>query len=72
MAMPIYEFYCEGCKRKIEVIVSVRQYEEGEWVCNICQRKLRRLYSKISVGHPEVFGREARKWMLGENYGKEW
>ena len=51
--MPLYEFYCEKCKKEVSMTLSIREREEGKAVCPKCgSRKMRPLvgtfYSKTS------------------------
>jgi putative FmdB family regulatory protein len=34
--MPRYEFYCEGCKKPFELILSLTEYEKNQIKCPKC------------------------------------
>ena len=35
-AMPRYEFYCEDCQERFEIILTLTEYEEGKVTCTKC------------------------------------
>jgi putative FmdB family regulatory protein len=35
-AMPLYEYFCEGCKREITIPMTVSQHDKGGAVCPHC------------------------------------
>jgi putative FmdB family regulatory protein len=37
--MPTYEFFCETCKKKFEVILSISEYEKKSVRCPKCKGK---------------------------------
>ncbi|MEM7828563.1 MAG: zinc ribbon domain-containing protein [Candidatus Aenigmatarchaeota archaeon] len=46
--MPIYEFHCEDCGQKVEIIASISEKEKGlELVCPSCGSK--RLKEEIAT-----------------------
>ncbi|MBI2160594.1 MAG: zinc ribbon domain-containing protein [Candidatus Rokubacteria bacterium] len=51
--MPLYEFYCDKCKKEVSMTLSIREREKGEAACPKCgNREMRPLvgtfYSKTS------------------------
>jgi putative FmdB family regulatory protein len=34
--MPRYEFYCEGCNKPFEIIITLAEYEKGKIKCPKC------------------------------------
>jgi len=34
--MPYYEFYCEDCQKPFELILTLGEYEKGEFKCPKC------------------------------------
>ncbi len=62
-AMPIYEYRCGGCKRKV-TILTLRVSEAVEPVCEHCgSRALTRLMSRFALGRSE----ESRLDSLGDD-----
>jgi len=42
--MPLYEFYCEKCRKEVSMTLTMREREKGEVACPTCgSRKLRPL-----------------------------
>jgi len=37
--VPVYEFECQKCGKEFTLVVSVKQYEQGEFTCPACQAK---------------------------------
>jgi len=37
--MPSYEFYCKGCKKTFTVILTLAEYEKGNFTCPKCKGK---------------------------------
>jgi putative FmdB family regulatory protein len=53
MAMPQYEYFCDGCKKEITLSMSMSQHDKGDAACPECGgRSLRPLvgtfFSKTS------------------------
>ena len=51
--MPLYEFYCDKCRKEVSMTLSIREREKGDAACpQCCSLKLRPLvgtfYSKTS------------------------
>ena len=46
--MPLYEFCCDNCKKKFEVLVRIGQ--EGTVRCETCGGTVRKLFSTFGVG----------------------
>ncbi len=46
--MPLYEFCCETCKKKFEILVRLGQ--EGSVRCDSCGGPVRKLFSTFGVG----------------------
>lgn len=46
--MPTYSFFCEGCKKKFELYLSLHQYDKFKKICPCCNKdkKVIRLYSE--------------------------
>ena len=42
--MPIYEFYCEKCKEKIEILCKLDERDVQK--CKKCKKKLKQVISK--------------------------
>jgi putative FmdB family regulatory protein len=53
--MPIYEYYCNDCKRRVSLLwQSFADAEKREPICPRCHGKnLRRLISRVAVLHSE-------------------
>ena len=48
MAMPMYEYYCEGCKKEVTRTMSISEHDKGGAVCPQCGgRSLRPLMGTI-------------------------
>ncbi len=48
--MPIYEFRCLKCGKKVTLALTVSQYEKGKRKCAKCgSTKLERLISTVTV-----------------------
>jgi putative FmdB family regulatory protein len=39
MAMPQYEFYCKDCKKTFSKILTLSEYEKGDFKCPVCKSK---------------------------------
>ncbi len=37
--MPTYEFYCESCKKSVNIIISLSEYEAKKYNCPKCKGK---------------------------------
>jgi putative FmdB family regulatory protein len=37
--MPRYEFYCEGCEKPFEVILTLEEYKKGQIKCPTGSKK---------------------------------
>jgi putative FmdB family regulatory protein len=37
--MPHYEFYCERCKKEVDLTLSIGQKERGDYACPGCGGK---------------------------------
>ena len=37
--MPRYEFYCKGCKKEVELVLTMKEREEGSFACPHCKGK---------------------------------
>ncbi len=51
--MPLYEFYCDKCKREVSLTMTISEHDKGNAACPQCgSRKMRPLvgtfYSKTS------------------------
>lgn len=59
--MPIYEYGCEDCQKRINVFFrSFAEVKTRQVVCPHCQStRLKRLFSKVIIIHPE--GQRAQK-----------
>ncbi len=44
--MPTYSFFCDGCKEKFELYLSLQQYDKSKKICPSCNKdkKVSRLY----------------------------
>lgn len=44
--MPTYSFFCDDCKEKFELYLSVHQYDSSKKICPLCNKgkKVSRLY----------------------------
>jgi putative FmdB family regulatory protein len=52
--MPVYEFHCADCKRRVSVVQSFEEYGKTPPVCPLCGGKsLRRLISRVRVARSE-------------------
>ncbi len=49
--MPVYEYECEDCKRKFDVVATLGEKEAGlEPVCPKCRsRRVRQVFSRFTV-----------------------
>jgi len=49
--MPIYDYQCQGCKKKFTVEMTVDKYSKGPRVsCPKCKnKKVQRIFSSVSV-----------------------
>jgi putative FmdB family regulatory protein len=49
--MPIYDYQCQGCKKKFIVEMTVDKYSKGPRVsCPKCKnKKVQRIFSSVSV-----------------------
>ncbi|PYO46697.1 MAG: FmdB family transcriptional regulator [Candidatus Rokuibacteriota bacterium] len=36
MAMPIYEYFCEGCKKEVTRTMSISEHDKGSATCPEC------------------------------------
>lgn len=56
-AMPMYEFYCNDCKKEFNLILSVKEYEEyakKNFPCATCHGKnVERLITTLHVITPK-------------------
>jgi putative FmdB family regulatory protein len=39
MAMPVYEYLCEGCKKEVSLTMSISQHDKGGAACPECGRR---------------------------------
>ncbi|HET7876068.1 MAG TPA: FmdB family zinc ribbon protein [Methylomirabilota bacterium] len=37
--MPLYEFYCEKCKKEVSMTLTIGERERGEYKCPACGGK---------------------------------
>jgi putative FmdB family regulatory protein len=37
--MPSYDYYCKGCKKAFNVIMTLAEYEKGQVACPKCKSK---------------------------------
>lgn len=46
--MPTYSFFCDTCKEKFELYLSLQQYDKSKKICPSCNKdkKVSRLYSE--------------------------
>ncbi len=52
--MPLYEFFCEDCQRRVAVVQSYAEYGTTPPVCPHCRgTRLRRLISRVRVARSE-------------------
>ncbi|HXE74634.1 MAG TPA: FmdB family zinc ribbon protein [Candidatus Xenobia bacterium] len=35
--MPLYEFFCKDCKKEFSRVLTLGEYEKGEFTCPTCQ-----------------------------------
>jgi putative FmdB family regulatory protein len=35
--MPVYEYVCEACDRKFEIVLSIHEHDEAKIVCPVCK-----------------------------------
>jgi len=48
MVMPVYEYFCEGCKKEVTRTMSISEHDKGGAVCPECGgRSLRPLMATI-------------------------
>ncbi len=47
--MPVYEFYCNDCKKEFALPLTLREYEKGEFACPRCNGK--KVEREVSVSH---------------------
>lgn len=47
--MPVYEFYCNGCKKEFILPLTLKEYEKGEFTCPSCKGK--NVEREVSVSH---------------------
>ena len=48
--MPHYEFFCHGCKKFFDKVLSLVDYEEGDVVCPHCgSKKVEQRWSAFSA-----------------------
>ncbi|MBI2527593.1 MAG: zinc ribbon domain-containing protein [Candidatus Rokubacteria bacterium] len=51
--MPLYEFYCEKCKKEVSMTLTIGERDRGEYTCPGCgskklQPRLGTFFSKTS------------------------
>ena len=47
-SMPVYEFICNGCKKKFELIKPVKEYDPKKVTCPKCRsKKVERRWSTV-------------------------
>ncbi|MGH2538545.1 MAG: FmdB family zinc ribbon protein [Candidatus Promineifilaceae bacterium] len=52
--MPIYEYRCAQCGRKLRLFFSYAEYDAASPACTYCgKRELRRLISRVALGTSE-------------------
>ena len=52
--MPIYEYHCPDCKRRVSVVLSYNEYGKVQPACPVCGGKnLRRLISRTRFSRSE-------------------
>lgn len=44
--MPLYEFYCNDCKKEISLVLTMKERGEGNFACPECKGK--NLESRLS------------------------
>jgi len=37
--MPLYEYVCNDCKKEFSRVLTLKEYEAGQFVCPHCQSK---------------------------------
>ncbi len=37
--MPMYEFFCEVCKKSVGLVLTMKEREEGKFACPHCKSK---------------------------------
>jgi putative FmdB family regulatory protein len=48
--MPLYEFYCDKCRKEVSMTLSIREREKGTATCPHCgSRKLRPLIGTVFI-----------------------
>jgi len=54
VTMPLYEYYCQSCKRRVAVRMSYSEFDCAHPKCSYCQSdQLQRLISRVRVSRSE-------------------
>ena len=58
--MPLYEYRCQSCQRRVSIRMSYSEYDRGRPKCSHCQSdRLQRLISRVRVSRSEDSRMEA-------------